>query len=160
MIKDSRITKIVTEHKQFSHSTILKQRMVRIIVQNLQQAQMRTKFLIVFLLVSSFCYSQNQKETSYHRLEQSYLALNAIDLMSTFFILDNGGRELNPLFKSVVKNQPLTILSKGAMTASTLILLRKMKKTDYQGAKIILITLNIIYSGVIANNISVSIKIH
>jgi hypothetical protein len=119
------------------------------------------KIIVIFLFGSSLTYGQvkDRKERSYRRLEYTYVALNTIDLATTFYVLDNGGREMNPILKPFAHNKPLLTAVKATGTFSTLFLLRKMKKTDPELAKGILIGMNIMYGAVVTNNVSISIKI-
>ena len=95
----------------------------------------------------------------YTALELSYLALNTIDLVTTFYSLDNGAKELNPIAKSFIHNKPLAVAVKGGLTLGVLWGLRQVKKQDKTAAYITLSLLNGLYGFVATNNIRVSLQL-
>lgn len=84
-------------------------------------------------------------------LEVSYIALNAIDLGLTYYILNNGGMELNPIVKDMGFAQ--MAIYKTAMTGGFIYLSRWIDN------KWVLIGANVFYGIVVGNNLGVTIRL-
>lgn len=98
-------------------------------------------------------------DTAYHLMELSYLTLNTIDLVTTFYSLDKGARELNPIARTFIDNRPLAIVIKGGLSLTVLYGLRQVKKQNRTAAYLTLGILNGFYSYVATNNIIVSFQL-
>lgn len=108
------------------------------------------KILItLFLVVSLGAQAQNLKP-----LEVSLISLNAIDFATTQYGLSKGALEANP----IMRMKPYQMgLVKASATGLSIFLSRKLLTTKEQ--KIFLWVANVFYSGVVANNVRVVIKI-
>jgi len=95
----------------------------------------------------------------YHSLEVSYIALNTADVMLTYKGIQKGARELNPFIRDIIENRPLFISIKATFTIGALALIRQLRKHDRKTAMVYLIGANLVYSLVVANNISVVMKL-
>lgn len=99
--------------------------------------------------------AKGNRDWFYTGLEINYIALNALDLVTTFYSLDRGAKEANPIVRSFVRKKPLAVLVKGGLTAGTLLGLRYVKKENRKAAYITLGLLNVMYGLVVQNNLSV-----
>lgn len=73
---------------------------------------------------------------------QVHTSLQAMDTATTLYIVNNGGREVNPLMQPIVTNPAVFIALKMAiMTVAS-----KLPEDDLR-------TLNYIYGGVVLNNL-------
>ncbi len=95
----------------------------------------------------------------YTGLEINYIALNAADLITTFYGLDKGAEEANPVARLVIKNRPAAVIFKGGMTAGVLLGLSYVKKQNKPAAYIALGALNVLYGFVVHNNIGVYLNL-
>jgi len=95
----------------------------------------------------------------YTALELNYVFLNAADLLITFEGLKRGAREANPVARLFIHNKPLALAVKGGVTAGVLFGLAYVKKHDAKAAYISLGLLNVIYGVVVANNVSVQLRL-
>ena len=101
---------------------------------------------------------KSRKQSSdwlYKSLAVNYVALNTLDLITTFYSLDRGAKEANPIARVFIKNRPLAILIKGGVTGGVLFALAQVKKENKKAAQITLGVLNIMYGLVLRNNIAV-----
>lgn len=101
---------------------------------------------------------KSRKQSSdwlYKSLAVNYVALNTLDLITTFYSLDRGAKEANPIARAFIKNRPLAILIKGGVTGGVLFALAQVKKENKKAAQITLGVLNIMYGLVLRNNIAV-----
>ena len=104
---------------------------------------------------------QNQSsDWLYKSLAINYVVLNALDLATTFYSLDRGAQEANPIARTFIKNRPLAVLIKGGVTGGVLFALGKVKKENRKAAQITLGLLNIIYGVVLQNNIGVILDLN
>lgn len=99
---------------------------------------------IILLFISLSANSQDLKVT--------YVGLNILDTYTTVRGLEQGGRELNPL----MTDQRRMVFLKGSITMANMYLISEMEKTHPKAAKITLIGINVIYIGVIINNIIIN----
>ncbi|MFQ5824186.1 MAG: DUF5658 family protein [bacterium] len=99
-----------------------------------------------------------RKDWFYTGLEINYVMLNALDLISTFYVLEKGAKEANPIARLYIKNKPLAVLIKGSVTAGVLYGLTHVKCEDNKVAYITLGLLNIFYGFVVQNNIGVYLQ--
>lgn len=118
----------------------------------------RTISLLALLLISICSYSQDKRpDLTYRILEVSYVSVNVADYITTIHGLNKGAREANPIAS---KMNPYAMAGlKLASTTSVIILGRVAYKHNPKAAKATMIAMNIISGAVIANNISVVIKI-
>ena len=103
-----------------------------------------------------------QKQSSdwlYRSLAVNYVALNALDLITTFYSLERGAQEANPIARTFIKNRPLAVLIKGGATSGVLYALGRVRKENKKAAQITLGLLNIMYGLVLHNNIGVIIQL-
>ncbi len=96
----------------------------------------------------------------YRSLAVNYVTLNALDLITTFYSLDRGAQEANPIAKTFIKNKPLAILIKGGVTGGVLFALGKVKRENKKAAHITLGILNVMYGLVLRNNIGVILELN
>jgi len=96
----------------------------------------------------------------YNSLAVNYVALNTLDLITTFYSLDRGAKEANPIAKAFIKNRPLAILIKGGATGWVLFALGQVKKENKKAAQITLGFLNVVYGLVLRNNIGVILQLN
>jgi len=95
----------------------------------------------------------------YKSLAVNYVALNTLDLITTFYSLDRGAIEANPIARAFIKNRPLAILIKGGVTGGVLFAMGQVKKENKKAAQITLGLLNIMYGLVLRNNIGVILEL-
>ena len=91
------------------------------------------KFTQEVLLKESKGIIKQQKQSSdwlYKSLAVNYVALNTLDLLTTFYSLDRGAKEANPIARAFIKNRPLAILIKGGVTGGVLFALAQVKKEN------------------------------
>ncbi len=100
-----------------------------------------------------------KKPWYYAALEVNYVALNTLDLLTTFRGLDAGAREVNPATRWLVHNKPMSLAFKGAATAGVLFGLNHIRKQDKTLATVLLGALNLFYGAVVANNVHVTMQI-
>ncbi len=91
----------------------------------------------------------------YQGMELNYLMLNTLDLVTTFYGLEHGAREANPIASKFIGNRPATVLVKSGLTLATLWSLRLVRKENRKAATVGLAVLNVFYGVVVANNIRV-----
>ncbi len=95
----------------------------------------------------------------YRTLEVNYALLNTADLVTTFYGLDHGAREVNPLAVGYINNRAAAIAIKGGLTLGVLWGLRQAKKENRGAAIVALGALNLVYGIVVGNNIGVLLKL-
>lgn len=95
----------------------------------------------------------------YVGMEVSYLLLNGLDLVTTFYGLERGAQEANPIANYMIKNKPLTVAAKTGLSLGTLWAVRQMRKENRTAATVTLGILNLLYSGVVANNLRVVVQL-
>lgn len=120
------------------------------------------KFSQKVLLKESKRIIKPRKQSSdwlYKSLAVNYVALNTLDLITTFYSLDRGAKEANPIARAFIKNRPLAILIKGGVTGGVLFALAQAKKENKKAAQITLGILNIMYGLVLRNNIGVILEL-
>lgn len=103
------------------------------------------------------CFSQGK--VLYHSFEVTYIGLNAMDLVSTYKVLDAGGYEANPLMARVIENKPLAI---GVKTLSTGVFLgacRIIRKEKPKLAFALLLAGNLGYGALVSHNYQVYFRI-
>lgn len=118
-------------------------------------------------------YNQNEKNFSfnskdckkidvfYRTLQGSLVALNTADYVLTMKAIKKGAVEANPFVENIVEKPLLFAGVKAGMTSINLALVDKLYKEGHtKCAKGILIGLNALYSGVVANNIAINIKLN
>ena len=97
--------------------------------------------------------------TTYKLLELSYLTLNTIDLVTTFYSLGRGAKEFNPIARKILQNRPLAVLIKGGLSLGVLYGLRQVHKENKIAAYVTLSLITGFYSYVATNNIVVSFQV-
>lgn len=122
------------------------------------------KYVLFFLVISINAYCQDTTDVKkptgiYHALELSFIGLNTLDAITTYQGIAKGGRELNPFVRSMIENKPLFITIKATFTFGGLYLIRQLQKRDNKTGMIYLISANVLYSIVVARNISIVMKL-
>ena len=117
------------------------------------------KILITLLITLTATIAVSQKRDKfYNAMEISFLSLNALDLGTTLYALDNGAIEANPLIKNAT---PFQITAFKVVTTGALVGVgRLMYRRDTRGAKAFMITMNILLTAVVVNNSTVVIKLN
>ncbi len=101
----------------------------------------------------------NQKDWFYTSLEVNYAMLNTLDLITTFYVLEHGAMELNPISKLYIHNKPLAVAVKAGLTAATLYGLNHVRHKNKAAAYLTLGLLNVVYGFVVKNNIGVYLQL-
>ncbi|MCZ6820516.1 MAG: DUF5658 family protein [Calditrichaeota bacterium] len=101
----------------------------------------------------------NRRDWLYMGLEMNYVALNAADLITTFYSVDRGAREGNPVARLFMSRKPLAVFVKGGVTFGVLAALRYVKGENKKAAYIALGLLNAMYAVVVTNNIHVAVSL-
>ncbi|MFQ5752895.1 MAG: DUF5658 family protein, partial [bacterium] len=104
--------------------------------------------------------SHKNHDWFYTSLEINYVILNAMDLVTTFYSLDKGAKEANPITKLYVRNKPLAVIIKGGVTAGVILGLARVKRQDTKAAYVTLTLLNVMYGFVVKNNFSVYLQLN
>jgi hypothetical protein len=90
-------------------------------------------------------------------LYASQIALQALDIHSTYSAINKGAHEANPLMKGVVDNKGAMLAVKAGVTAGSILLAEKMwKKGNRTGAVATMLVMNSITAVVVANNYKVA----
>lgn len=118
---------------------------------------MRVFLVWVFMMVSALCLSQNK--VLYHSLEVTYIGLNALDVVSTYKVIEYGGYEANPVMAKFVGNKAAFIGVKAVSTAVFLGACRIIKKDKPKLAFALLIAGNIGYGFLVNHNYQLSIRL-
>lgn len=111
----------------------------------------------LLLLVSSLTFSQNK--IIYHSLEVTYVGLNALDLVTTYRVIDAGGYEANPLMTRIVDNKPMAIGVKAISTTVFLGTCRIIRKDRPKLAFVLLLAGNVGYGLVVNHNYQLSLTL-
>ena len=104
--------------------------------------------------------SQQSRDWFYTALQINYVALNAADLITTFYSLEKGAHEANPIARLFIQNKPLTVVIKVGVIGGVLWGLSIVKKEDKKAAYITLGLLNVVYGYVVQNNIGVMLQLN
>jgi hypothetical protein len=86
----------------------------------------------------------------------STVALQALDVRSTYAVIARGGAEGNPVLVSVVPNKAAFIAFKAGIAATTILAASKIAKHHKVAAVVTLIALNSVYATVVAHNFSLA----
>lgn len=113
--------------------------------------------LFSLLLVSAPCLSQNK--VLYHSLEVTYIGLNALDVHSTYKVIEHGGYESNPFMAKFVDNKAAFIGVKALSTTAFLGACRIIKKDKPMIAFALLVAGNIGYGFLVNHNYQLSVKL-
>jgi len=110
--------------------------------------------LFVSVLLSSAAISQETQkiDKTTKILMQLYLAENWIDICQTQRGIREGGKELNPLMKPLVKEPELFVLVKLGVAYWIYEETTKLSKEDRRSARNLAIALNVVQIGVILHN--------
>lgn len=85
------------------------------------------------------------------------IALQALDVHSTYSAINKGAREANPLMQGVVDNKGAMMAVKAGVAASTILLAEKMwKRGNRTGAIATMLVVNSVTALVVANNYKVA----
>ena len=85
------------------------------------------------------------------------IALQVLDVHSTYSAIDKGAREANPLMKGVVDNKGAMLAVKAGVAAGTIFLAEKMwKRGNRTGAIATMLVVNSVTAMVVANNYKVA----
>jgi len=82
----------------------------------------------------------------------SSVILHALDVHSTFKVIERGGREGNPLLANLANNRPAFIAVKGAIAASTMFAVNRIAKKNRVAAFAMSAALNSMYGLVVSHN--------
>ncbi|MFQ5675697.1 MAG: DUF5658 family protein [bacterium] len=104
-------------------------------------------------------FNQPATDWFYKTLAINYVALNALDLLTTFYSLDRGAQEGNPIARTFVRNRPLAILITGGVTGGVLVVMGQLKNQNKRAAYVTLGILNVVYGLVLRNNIGVVLNL-
>jgi hypothetical protein len=115
------------------------------------------KVIIFLLLISSVAYGQ--KNIVYHSLEVTYIGLQALDLHSTYKVLDAGGYETNPFMSKIIENKPLAIGVKVLSTGIFLGSCRVIRKDKPKIAFALLLAGNIGYGILVNHNFKLAVRL-
>lgn len=136
--------------------------------------QVRTALILLMVSLASVSQSQTRvqrhdveldlklgsnRDWFYTALEINYVALNTLDLITTFEGMKEGAREANPVARLYMKNKPVALLIKGMMTGGTLLALSHVKSQNKNAAYFALGVLNVFYGVVVGNNIGVYFQV-
>lgn len=117
---------------------------------------------LVLLLSPSPSFGQIKKpklyKTAYTGLEISYIALNTVDIITTVKGLESGAVELNPLF--VNASTEVMVAAKVVSSGLFLTLNRVLRKENPKAAMTVIIIMNVFYSAVVTNNVSIVINLN
>lgn len=120
--------------------------------------QIKLIAIIIITLLSSVITNAQKRDKFYTSMEITNLSLNALDLGTTLYALDNGAIEANPFIKNAT---PLQITAFKIVTTGALLGVgRLMYRRNTQGAKAFIITMNILLSAVVVNNSIVVINLN
>jgi hypothetical protein len=86
----------------------------------------------------------------------SSAVLHALDVRSTYAVIERGGAEGNPVLAGVVPNKAAFIALKAGVAASTIFAASKIAKHHKVAGFVTLIALNSIYASVVAHNVSLA----
>ena len=89
-------------------------------------------------------------------LYASTVALQALDIHSTFSVLNNGGGEGNPVMAGVVTNKAAFIGIKAAIATGTILAARQIGKRNKMAAIVTLVAINSAYVFVVQHNYAVA----
>lgn len=114
--------------------------------------------LIILLTGLTIASIAQKRDKFYNAMEISFLSLNALDLGTTLYGLDNGAVEANPFIKNA---SPFELIAFKAVTTTALLGAgRLMYKRDVRGAKTFMVTMNIILTAVVINNATVVVNLN
>ena len=85
-------------------------------------------------------------------LYASFATLQALDGHSTLRALRAGGEERNPLLRGIADRPAALYAVKAGVTASTILLIEKLRVKNRTGAIVLMAALNSVYSVVVAHN--------
>lgn len=118
---------------------------------------MRVFLVWVFMMVSALCFSQSK--VLYHSFEATYIGLNALDVVSTYKIIDRGGYEANPVMAKFVDNKAAFIGVKAISTTAFLGACRIIRKDKPKLAFALLLAGNVGYGFLINHNYQVYVRL-
>jgi hypothetical protein len=100
---------------------------------------------------------RQSRPASLPMLYAGQIALQALDIHSTYSAINKGAHEANPLMKGVVENPGAMLAVKAGVAAGSILLAEKMwKKGNRTGAVATMLVLNSITAVVVANNYKVA----
>jgi hypothetical protein len=86
----------------------------------------------------------------------SSAVLHALDVRSTYAVIERGGAEGNPVLAGVVPNKAAFIALKAGIAASTILAASQISKHHKLAGLVTLVALNSVYASVVAHNVSLS----
>lgn len=123
-------------------------------------------FLVAFIFLAVVFVVHNCKgqgrtpgRLAYNSLEVSYIALNVLDGITTYKVIDAGGKELNPIMKPFIGVRGEFIAVKTLSTFGILAINRAIRKDHPKAAFISLAVLNVGMGYVVNHNYQVYIRI-
>lgn len=115
------------------------------------------KLIILLIALPLFCGAQ--KNLAYHSLEVTYIGLNALDVFSTYKVIERGGYEANPVMAKFVHNKAAFIGIKTISTTAFLSACRIIKKDKPKLAFALLLAGNIGYGFLVNHNFQLSARL-
>lgn len=101
--------------------------------------------------------SANHRPAALPMMYAAQVALQALDVHSTYSAINRGGIEANPLMKNVVGNKGAMMAVKVGVAASSIFLAERMwKKGNRVGAVATMLVVNGVTAAVVANNYNVA----
>jgi uncharacterized protein DUF5658 len=82
----------------------------------------------------------------------STVSLQMLDAHSTCLLVENGGREANPMLAGLVSNPPVFYAAKAGVAAASILAARSLAKHNKKAAIITLIAMNGVYAAVVTHN--------
>jgi Domain of unknown function (DUF5658) len=89
-------------------------------------------------------------------LYASTVALQMLDVKSTYAVIARGGAEGNPVMAPVVANKSAFVALKVGLAASTILAARELAKHNKVAAVVTMVALNSVYASVVAHNFSLA----
>lgn len=86
----------------------------------------------------------------------SSAVLHALDVRSTYAVIERGGAEGNPMLAGVVPNKAAFIALKAGVAVSTIFAATQVAKHHKVAGVVTLIALNSVYASVVAHNVSLA----
>jgi Domain of unknown function (DUF5658) len=83
-------------------------------------------------------------------LNTSYGVLQGLDMYSTILARQNGAREVNPMLNTGYAQASLV---KGLIATGTFAAVKNLEKKNRKAAIVTMVTLNVVYAAVVANNL-------
>lgn len=89
-------------------------------------------------------------------LYASTVALQMLDVRSTYAVIERGGAEGNPIMAGIVSSKGAFVAMKAGLAASTILAARQIAKHNKVAAIITLVAVNSVYASVVAHNFNLA----